>query len=134
MANQYLHPDVYDNGLVTLSENSNMSIVLTAEAPSSRQEAVDLLGTGSGKRISTVISLPSASVTLGNISGGRRAQIGSSVGNAAVTTTGSENIFVAIYDNSRLLVITEESSNQQMTEGNPITIPIFNVNISVQQP
>ena len=134
MATQYLHPDVYDDGLKVISENAGMSIVVTAGAPASRAEALDPVGTGTGKRVSDVIALPASDATLGAATGGRKVAIASKTGEVAVGTAGSENLHLAIYDGTRLLAVTDETSDQQLTLGNPITLPTFDITLTTQQP
>ena len=134
MATQYLHPDVYDDGLKTISDNAGMSIVVCAGAPATRQEAVDAVGTGDGKRVSDVISLPAADATLAAATGGRKVTIASKTGEVAVSTAGTEDLHLVIYDGTRLLAVTDETSDQQLTLGNPITLPTFDITLTTQQP
>lgn len=134
MATQYLHPDVYDNGLTEISDNAAMSVVVCAGAPASRAEATDLVGVGTGKRVSNVIALPAADATLGAATGGRKVAIASKSGEVAYTTAGTEDLHIAIYDGTRLLAVTDETSDQQLTLGNPLVLPAFDISIVTQQP
>ena len=134
MANQYLHPDVFDDGLKVISDNSAMKIVVCAGVPASRQEAVDAVGTGSGKRVSSIIDLDAADAVLGAHTGGRKVAIASKSGTAAVTTAGTEDLLIVIYDGTRILAINDETSDQQLTEDNPITLPTFDIALAVVQP
>ena len=134
MANQYLHPDVFDDGLKTISDNATMKLVVCAGVPASRQEAVDAVGTGSGKRVSSIIDLPASDATLGNATGGRKVTIASKSGTVAVEVAAATDQLVVIYDDTRILAINDETKNQALTADNPIVIPAFDIPITVVQP
>lgn len=123
---QTLHSDVFDNGLTTITDNAGMTIVITAGVPATRQEAVDLHPTG--KRVSSAIALPAADAILENgaAGGSRRARIVEKSGTVAASVTG-QDLHIAIYDGTRLLVVNDETSDQALTLSNPITIPTFNI-------
>lgn len=135
MANQYLHPDVFDDGLKVISDNAAMKIVVTAGVPASLAEATAAVGDGAGKRVSSVIDLPAADAVLGDGDvSGRKVAIPSKSGTVAVSTVGSEDLLMVIYDGTRILAINDETSNQQLTEGNPIALPAFGIALTVVQP
>ena len=134
MANQYLHPDVFDDGLKTISDNANMKIVVCAGVPASVAEASDALGEGSGKRVSSIIDLPAADATLGDTTGGRKVGVASKSGTVAVAVADETNQLVVIYDTTRILAINDETKNQALTLNNPITIPAFDIPNTVVQP
>ena len=125
----YLHPDIFDNGLTELSSGTGMSIVVCDGAPTTRDEASNLLS-GDGFRVSDEITLDAEDVTLESITDGRQAAIAEQTGNVEEDSTDSPELWVAIYDDSRLLVVTDETSDQSLTAGNPLTIPAFNVSIT----
>ena len=125
----YLHPDIFDNGLTELSSGTDMSIVVCDGAPTTRDEASTLLS-GDGYRVSDEITLDADDVTLESVTDGRQATIAEQTGSVAEDTTDTPELWVAIYDDTRLLVVTDETSDQSLTEGNPLTIPAFNVSIA----
>ena len=125
----YLHPDIFDSGLSELSSGTDMNIVVCDGAPTTRDEASNLLS-GTGFRVSNEVSLDAADVTLESITNGRQAAVAQQDGSVAEDTTATPELWVAIYDGSRLLVVTDETSDQSLTAGNPLTIPAFNVSIT----
>ena len=125
----YLHPDIFDNGLTELSENAGMTIVVCDGAPTTRDEASNLLS-GTGFRVSNEITLDAENITLESITDGRQAAIAEQTGSVEEDSTEDPELWVAIYDDSRLLVVTDETSDQSLTAGNPLTIPAFNVAIT----
>ena len=125
----YLHPDIFDNGLSELSSGTGMSIVVCDGAPTTREEASNLLS-GDGFRVSDEITLDAEDVTLESIDDGRQAAIAEQTGSVEEDSTEDPDLWVAIYDGSRLLVVTDETSDQSLTTGNPLTIPAFNVAIT----
>ena len=125
----YLHPDIFDNGLSELSSGTGMSIVVCDGAPTTRDEASTLLS-GDGFRVSNEVSLDAEDITLESITDGRQAAIAEQTGDVAEDTTETPELWVAIYDDSRLLVVTDETSDQSLTADNPLTSPAFNVSIT----
>ena len=126
---KYLHPDIFDDGLTEISSNTSMSIVVCDGAPTTRDEASNLLS-GDGFRVSDEITLDAADVTLESITNGRQAAVAQQDGDVAEDTTETPELWVAIYDDTRLLVVTDETSDQSLTADNPLTIPAFNVSIT----
>jgi hypothetical protein len=124
------HPDILDNGLKVISDNANLSMVVTAGAPATREEATTLHPTG--KRVSNVIAVALNEAVLGDgTAGARKVTIASKNGTVAASVVGAD-LHIAIYDGSRLLVVNDESSNQPLSLNNPITIPSFD--IAINQP
>ena len=125
----YLHPDIFDNGLTELSSGTGMSIVVCDGAPTTRDEASNLLS-GTGFRVSNEVSLDAEGITLESITNGRQAAVAEQTGSVEEDSTETPELWVAIYDGSRLLVVTDETSDQSLTADNPMTIPAFNVSIT----
>lgn len=126
---KYLHPDIFDNGLTELSSGTGMTIVVCDGAPTNLTEASNLLS-GTGFRVSNEATLDAADVTLESITNGRQAAVAAQSVSAAENSTATPDLWVAIYDGTRLLVVTDETSDQELTAGNPITIPAFNIPIT----
>ena len=125
----YLHPDIFDNGLTELSSGTSMSIVVCDGAPTTRDEASNMLS-DTGFRVSNEIALDAEDITLESITDGRQAAIAEQTGNVKEDSTDTPELWVAIYDDTRLLVVTDETSDQPLTADNPLTIPAFNVSIT----
>ena len=125
----YLHPDIFDNGLSELSSGTSMSIVVCDGAPTNLTEASNLLS-GDGFRVSNEVSLDAEGITLESITNGRQAAVAEQTGSVEEDSTETPELWVAIYDDSRLLVVTDETSDQSLTADNPLTIPAFNVSIT----
>jgi hypothetical protein len=117
------HPDIFDDGLSVLAGNANLKQVVTAGVPATVTEASTAYP--SGKRVSSVIDNGSLSITDGT-GGTRKINTGAKSGAVAVTVSG-EDLHVVLYDDTRVLVVNDELSDQALTEGNPISIPSFSI-------
>jgi len=120
----YLHPDILDNGLSTLSDAASLTMSVCQGAPTTRAEASGLLS-GAGNRVSNEITVAGADVALGNgaTAQQRRVTIDPQTGTVAESVSASPDLWVAVYDGTRLLMVTDEVTDQTLTAGNPITIP-----------
>lgn len=130
MAKRY-HPDIFDNGLREISDNTGMFIAVTQGVPNALSEVTNALGTADGRRVSSQISLSAPDATLGDgDAGARRVAIASKSGTVAVSVTENMDLWLVIYDDTRILVVNDETSNQPLTEGNLITLPAFDCEIA----
>jgi hypothetical protein len=120
----YLHVDTLDYGLSVL-QAATLSMCVCQGAPTTRAEAVDLLS-GTGKRVSNIVAVSGASVSLadGPQANTRRVTIAAHEGEVAETVDAAvAELWVAAFDDSRLLLVTDEITDQALLAGNPITLP-----------
>ena len=125
---KYMHPNVLDQGLqyIISSAAGNVDMLLiSAYSQGDTYAVVD------SNKVCT-INMIAGDFTLGNQGTlGRRLTVaeksGTASGNAA-----SPDLHIAIVDvtNSRVLAVTDESSDQNITSGNPITVPTFAINMN----
>lgn len=129
------HDDIFDDGLntiVTAATAVDLNLVLCSQAPASLAEASTLYDGTAGKyRLSNAVSVGSGDVSLADKSGGgREITVASKSGTAAATIAGGSNLHYALYDSTRLLYVSDETSDQAITSGNPITFPSFKFGFS----
>lgn len=119
----YLHTDVLDNGLSELTA-ATLKMAVCQGSPTTLSEASDLLS-GAGMRVSNEISVAGADVTLGQgtTAKERRVTIDPQTGSVAEDVSTTPDLWVAVYDGTRLLVVTDEVTDQALTAGNPLNIP-----------
>lgn len=131
---KYFHPDLMDKGLQelkTVAQAGNLRLVLLSQGSSVVSECRTLYDGGAGKyRLSNEVTVNNADITLQNrTGGGREAAIIAKSGTAAATIGGTPDLHVALLDvtagQERVLFVTDETSNQPITSGNPINFPAF---------
>ena len=117
MSKQF-HSDVFDKGLSEIKNHCN-KIIMTNGVPS-----VD--------NYAACVSLKSAEVTvasgdfvLADNGAARKVTHGAKQGSVTTTTNGSADAHFAYLDtvNERVLVVTDEDTNQSLFQGNPMTFP-----------
>lgn len=123
------HQDIYDKGLdevTTAATGGTLQMAICKGLPTSRAEVTADLTT-TGKRNSPLRNLPAGEVTLANRGGGGReiTIAAKATGNGTVvqTTVAGDDLFYAIIDGARLLVVLDEPSNQALTAGNELSYP-----------
>jgi len=125
---KYVHPDVIDNGLQHIIDQAagNVDMLLIKAYAQGDSHATVV-----GNQVATINTV-AGDYVLGNsgtydrkltVSG----QTGTASGNAP-----SPDLHVAIVDttNSDVLAVTDETTDQVITSGNPITIPTFDIIIT----
>lgn len=115
----YAHPDVLDNGPVYIKANATKMVLLS--------------GYAFGQSYATVMANKLAEVTVANgdfaltNSGNDRVLAGPSgkSGNATASSGASPDLHMAVVDatNSKVLYVTDETTNQVITSGNPVDFP-----------
>ena len=125
---KYLHPNVLDNGLQYIIDaaagNVDM-LLITAYSQGDSYAVVD------SNKVCTM-NMVGGDFTLGNQGTlGRKVDVAEKSG-TATGSAASPDLHVAIVDvtNSRVLAVTDESSDQNITNGNPITVPTFAINMN----
>jgi hypothetical protein len=117
---KHAHPDVLDNGIALIRSNANQMHLVRTYA------AGDSYATVIGNSLATVAMIP-ADYTLGNGSASARTLTTPSnkSANAAQASGASPNLHFAFVDTttSRVLWATDETTDQVIGLGNPITFP-----------
>lgn len=132
---------VYDNGLNSIisraaaSSPSNLKMVLCSQAPANYAEASTLYDGSAGKyRVSDEIELLQSDLTLQDkAGGGREIVVAAKSGTLQATLSAGNDLHIAIYDASApgtLVCVTDETTDQALTSGNPMNIPSFKIGMA----
>lgn len=115
----YINPNVYDNGLVTLTNATGKVLHITSSQPANYAGVAGVsLGTKSGPTVgSPAARTPS----------GRKVTI-SAISDGVVSATGTASHF-ALVDGSLLLAAGPLSSSQAVTNGNPFSLAAIDIGI-----
>lgn len=114
---KYLHPDVLDNGPQFIKTNCN-KVILTSAYAFGATYATTIAG------LLAEATMTSADFTLGTSGNDRTLTTASGKQDSAANASGSAS-HIAFVDtvNSKVLWVTEETSGQSITTGNPVTFP-----------
>lgn len=119
----WLHADVLDNGLNYIKNNCNRVLLLKSYAAGDSYATVN----GAGVKVAQA-DLVTGDFTLSNGAASARtitaAINGKAAGNALLgTVNGTDNMRIAFVDtaNSKVLWVVEETTDQSITLGNPVT-------------
>ena len=124
----WVHSDVLDNGLNAIKTNANVMHVIKAYAAADSYATV--VGNSCGSS-----AMASADYTLGTSGSNRTVTTAAGkTGTASANSGAAPDLRLAFVDstNSKVLWVTEESSNQVITAGNPRACP--SVVYTAQQP
>ena len=126
---KYLHPDVLDNGLQYIIDEatSNNVDILLLDAYTLGQS----YATVDSNKVMT-INTSSGDYSLANFGTyGRQLDVAEKSGSASASAT-SPDLHVAIVDvtNTKVLAVTDETSDQDITNGNPITVPTWSIKMA----
>lgn len=116
---KYAHPDVLDNGPAFIKANCNKVALISAYAVG------DSYATVNG-RILAEAAMASTDFTLASSGNDRTLTTASGKQDTAANASGgSVTNHIAFLDttNSKVLWVTEETSSQAVTAGNPVTFP-----------
>ncbi len=115
---KYAHADVLDNGLNQLKNSAIRMLLIKAYA------AADNYATVIGNAICTV-TVASADFTLSGADGAARVvTIAAKSGTASAGSGASPDLHIAFTDNvSKVLLVTDETTNQVITSGNTVNFP-----------
>lgn len=117
---RYAHPDVLDNGPAYIKANCNKVILLTAYTSA--------FATANGANKIAEASLVTGDFALSGADGAARTLTatltGKAAGNALQALADGTGMHVAFVDTvtSKVLYVTEESSDQPITSGNPVQL------------
>jgi hypothetical protein len=115
---KYAHADVLDGGLNAIKSNAIRMLLLKAYS------AGDSYATVTGNAICTV-TVASADFTLSGADNAPRVLTTAAKSGTASSSSGAgPDLHIAFTDNaSRVLFVTDETSNQVVTSGNPVSFP-----------
>lgn len=122
---KYAHSDVLDGGLKAIKEGANEMWLLKAYA------AADSYATVTANKICSVVMDiidPTTDYVLSGADGASRVlTIASKSGTASASSGGTPNLHVALVSTtaSKVLLVTDETSDQVVTSGNSVTFPSF---------
>lgn len=117
---RYAHPDVIDNGLNYIKANCNKVILITAFSTA--------YATVNGANKIAEATLVTGDFALSGADGAARTLTatltGKAAGNALQGLADGTNMHLAFVDtvNSKVLYVTEESTDQPITLGNPVSL------------
>lgn len=117
---RYAHPDVLDNGPAYIKANCNKVILLTAYTSA--------FATANGANKIAEAALVTGDFALSGADGAARTLTatltGKSAGNALQALADGTGMHLAFVDTvtSKVLLVTEESSDQPITSGNPVQL------------
>lgn len=117
---KYAHPDVLDNGLAYIKANANKMVLLSAYT--------SVYATAVGANLLAEVAMTPADYTLAGADGAARTlttAAGKSDTAANASASGAPDLHIAFVDtvNSKVLWVTDETSNQAITAGNPVAFP-----------
>lgn len=123
---KYAHPDVLDNGPAHIRTNCNRMAAVSAYAFGDSYAAVNAA-------ILADVAMDPSDFTLGSAGNNRTLTTASGKQDSAANASGGgAGMHIAFLDTatSRVLWVTEETSDQTITAGNPITFPslVYTVN------
>jgi len=115
---KYAHADILDGGLNAIKNNAIRMLLLKAYT------VADSYATVTGNAICTV-TMVSGDYTLSGADGaGRILTVSAKTGTASAGSGASPNLHIAFTDNvGRVLLVTDETSDQVVTNGNTINFP-----------
>jgi len=124
------HNDIFDSGLSVISAAAaatTLRLVLCSQAPLTLADASTLYDGAANKyRLSDAIAVASGDVSIGDkAGGGREVTVAAKAGTAGATLAAGSDLHYALYADTRLLYVSDETSDQAITSGNPINFPSF---------
>lgn len=115
---KYAHADVLDNGLNQIKNNAIRMLLLKAYS------AADSYATVTGNAICTITMTGTDYTLSGADNAPRVLTVGAKSGTASAGSGATPNLHIAFTDNvSKVLWVTDETSDQVVTSGNTINFP-----------
>jgi hypothetical protein len=126
---------IFDSGLNTVinaAAAGTLRLVLNSQAPATRAEAATLYDGTAGKyRLTDEVSVASGDVSIADrTGGGREITVAAKSGTAAATIAAGSDLHYSLYDGTTLLYVSDETSDQALTSGNPVNFPSFKFGFS----
>jgi hypothetical protein len=121
---KYAHPDVLDNGPAYIKANANLMALISGYAFG------DSYATVNAAKLASVATVAGDYTLTNNVNDRRLATPASKSANATATSGASPDLHIAFLDtvNSKVLWVTDETSNQVITSGNPVDFPVVTYN------
>ena len=120
-----LHNDIRNKGLnefTAVATAGNLKVAICKTEPTILSQVTALDGAG-GKRVTTELTYDAGDVSVADkAGGGREAIFASKVASGAVSTNQGEDLYIAIYDATRLLYVGNEPSDSAINNGADTTI------------
>lgn len=116
---KFSHADVLDNGPAYLKANATHMYLIKAYT------AADSFATVSGNKLGQV-AVSSADYALSSSGNNRLCTVGAkTITAASASSVSGDNLHVAHVDatNSKVLAVTDETTDQVITAGNPVDLP-----------
>lgn len=128
----WLHSDVLDNGLAYLKNNCNAVCLIKAYSGGDSYATV----VGNSVCVVTVDNTDFTIADNGSFAGSRKISVGAQSGTASANSGASPNLHFAYVDsvNSKVLGVTDETSDQVITSGNPVSFPALDPLFTFKQP
>lgn len=115
---KYAHADVLDNGLNQIKNNAIRMLLLKAYT------AADSYATVTGNSICSVTMTGTDYTLSGSDNAPRVLTVAAKTGTASANSGATPNLHIAFTDNvSKVLWVTDETSDQVVTSGNTINFP-----------
>ncbi len=122
------HNDVFDLGLNTVKTNAN-KMVLCKQPPLSFTDANNLgTATPAGYKVAEIAMVAGDYTVQDKTGGGRECAVAAKAGVSSLDSSlATDDLHIALLDtvNSKLLVLTDETTNQAITSPNPVDFPTF---------
>ena len=118
---KWYNPNTLDNGLNAIVSNSNQVHVIK------NYTLADTYATVIGNSVANA-ALAGGDKVLGDAANGRQVAVASKSTTVTGDTIVTDDLHIALIDtvNSRVDAVTDETTDQELTTGNPITIPAIN--------
>ncbi len=118
---KYLHPDVLDGGLLAIKNGTTKMILLSAGSS-------DFTTVTTTNKIAEV-AMTSTDFNITDSASNSRtlATTAAKDGEATVSALGTPDLHVAFVSGTKVLFVTDETTNQPITSGNPVTFPVISV-------
>ncbi|MCP5197298.1 MAG: hypothetical protein H6974_11005 [Gammaproteobacteria bacterium] len=126
------HADVVDNGIAYIKNNCDAIALIDAYS------AGDSYATVVGNSVCSVV-VDSSDFTLADNSsfaGSRKISVGAQSGTASADSVATPALHFAYLDtgNSKVLAVSDETSDQVITNGNPVSFPALDPLFTTKQP
>lgn len=118
---KWVHQDVLDNGLNEIVTNGNQLHVVSAYS------AGDNYATVVGNSLINYALAGGDKVLSAHATTGRKVTIAAKSGQNATASAATPDLHFAVVDsvNSKVVFVTDETSDQAITSGNPVNTPAF---------
>jgi hypothetical protein len=123
MMAKFIHQDVMDRGLTEIVNNANQMSLITGYAVG------DAYAVAIAKSVCNVAMGPADMVTGPFGTNERKIDVAAKTGTASSSSPVTPDLHIALVDTagSRILAVADETSDQPVTNGNPINFPSWEI-------